>query len=107
MKIAAVITAFTCKHAMEPHSTLTPDQRPFRVLLGNSLFSAMMPAHGCTGPHCHSGTISPFAQKENAGAQVRILMAQLVAAFEVFRRYDVGLEKTVPLEVRQGFEEDS
>jgi hypothetical protein len=49
--------------------------------------------------------VASFTHQEDAGTQVGILLSQFVASLQVFFRDDIRLQQTIPLEVRQRFEE--
>src|ERR1035437_5180642 len=49
--------------------------------------------------------LPPFAEQEDTGAQMRILLPELIAPFQVLFGDNVRLQQSIPLEVRQSFEE--
>src|SRR5438552_8975856 len=69
--------------------------------------TALLPTDRNTLRSSPSSAATLFAQQENARAQIRIPLAQLVAAFQIFLRDDVRLEQHIPLKIRQRLEEDS
>ena len=47
------------------------------------------------------------AHQENAGAEVRVIEAELIAAFEIVFGDNVGFQQPVPLKIGEGFEENA
>jgi len=51
--------------------------------------------------------VTTFTHEEDAGAEVRVLLPERVAALQIGVGDDVGLQQPVELEVRQRLEEDA